>query len=296
MSNRSKEAIVGFVSILAITVLIISIIYGKNISLNTEKKILTVLFESVNGLDVGSKVFVKGVPCGTVKSVNLSNKNVVVQADIDSKINIYSDATATVENKEIMGGKMLVIHVGQSEILLTDQAIIGKSTKGMNEAISEIADIMTHAKILIENTDALIIKVTESIPKTDLDQKFNEIAKETLSTMKSIKTTMNSVNRKFTGTLNKAETLVDSIQMSIDKGKSEIANIYPQINSLISKTDILISSLNERVEEFADSTGSIGRLINSDDFYMKLDRAVTNIDSLVKKIDREGIKTNIDFW
>jgi ABC-type transporter Mla subunit MlaD len=249
MKNRTKEAVVGFVSILAITVLIISIIYGKNISLNTEKKVITVLFKTVNGLDIGSKVFVKGVPCGTVKSVDLSNKNVIVKADIDSKINIYTDATATVENKEIMGGKMLVIHVGHSEILLADKPINGKSSKGMNEAISEIADIMTHAKTLIENTDALIVKVTKFIPETDLDQKFDEIANETLSTMKSIKTTMNSV-----------------------------------------------TSLNKRVEELTDPKGSIGKLVSSDEFYMKLDRAVTNIDSLVKKIDREGLKTNIDIW
>ncbi|NOR44885.1 MAG: MCE family protein [Candidatus Delongbacteria bacterium] len=296
MKNRTKEAIVGFVSILAVTVLIISIIYGKNISLNTEKKIITVSFESVNGLDVGSKVFVKGVPCGTVKSVDLSNKNVIVKADIDSKINIYTDATATVESKEIMGGKKLVIHVGHSDILLTDQMIKGKSSKGMNEAISEIAEIMAHAKILIENTDALIVKVTKAIPETDLDQKFDKIAKETISTMRSIKNTMNSVSEKFNKTLNKADNLVDSMQTSIDQGKSEIRKIYPQIDSLIFKTDLLITSLNKRVEELYDSTGTIGRLVNSDDFYIKLDRAITNIDSLVKKIDREGIKTNIDFW
>ncbi|MDA3886730.1 MAG: MlaD family protein [Candidatus Delongbacteria bacterium] len=296
MKNRTKEAVVGFVSILAITVLIISIIYGKNISLNTEKKVITVLFKTVNGLDIGSKVFVKGVPCGTVKSVDLSNKNVIVKADIDSKINIYTDATATVENKEIMGGKMLVIHVGHSEILLADKPINGKSSKGMNEAISEIADIMTHAKTLIENTDALIVKVTKFIPETDLDQKFDEIANETLSTMKSIKTTMNSVSRKFNITLNKAENLVDTMQVSIDQGKSEIRKVYPQIDSLIFKTDLLITSLNKRVEELTDPKGSIGKLVSSDEFYMKLDRAVTNIDSLVKKIDREGLKTNIDIW
>ena len=296
MKNRTKEAIVGFVSLLAVTVLIVSIIYGKNISLNTEKKVITVSFESVNGLDIGSKVFVKGVPCGVVKSVDLSNKNVIVKADIDSKVNIYSDATATVENKEIMGGKMLVIHVGYSDILLTDQMIKGKSSKGMNEAISDIAEIMTHAKTLIENTDALIIKVTESIPETDLDKKFDQIAEETIATMRSIKNTMSAVSAKFDRTLKKADTLVDSMQISIDQGKSEITKIYPQIDSLIHKTDMLITSLNKRVEEFTNPNGSIGRLVNSDEFYLKLDRAVTNLDSLVKKIDREGIRTNIDLW
>ncbi|MCK4980331.1 MAG: MCE family protein [Candidatus Delongbacteria bacterium] len=296
MKNRTKEAIVGFVSILAVTVLIVSIIYGKNLSLNTEKKVVSVSFETVNGLDIGSKVFVKGVPCGAVRSVELSDKVVIVKAEIDSKINIYTDAIATVENKEIMGGKMLVIQVGTSDILLTDQMIRGKSSKGMNEAISEIAEIMAHAKTLIENTDALILKVTKAIPETDLDQKFDEIADETIMTLKTIKNTMNSVSRKFNLTLNKAETLVDSMQNSLDKGKTEIGNIFPQMDSLISKTDLLISSLNKRAEELYDSTGTIGRLVNSDEFYIKLDKAVTNIDSLVKKIDREGLKTNIDFW
>ena len=195
-----------------------------------------------------------------------------------------------------MGGKMLVLHVGSSDILLKDQMIKGKSSKGMNEAISEIAEIMAHAKTLIENTDSLIVKVTNAIPETDLDKKFDEIADETITTLKTIKKTMNSVSRKFNVTLNKAETLVDSMQNSLDKGKTEIGNIFPQMDSLISKTDLLISSLNKRAEELYDSTGTIGRLVNSDEFYIKLDKAVTNIDSLVKKIDREGLKTNIDFW
>ncbi len=146
MKSRTKEAIVGFVSALAITVLIVSIIYGKNLSLSTEKKEIIVSFETVNGLDIGSKVFVKGVPCGTVRSVDLSDKAVIVKAEIEGQINIYTDAVATVENKEIMGGKMLVLHVGSSGILLTDQMIKGKSSKGMNEAISEIAEIMAIAK------------------------------------------------------------------------------------------------------------------------------------------------------
>ncbi|MCK4980901.1 MAG: MCE family protein [Candidatus Delongbacteria bacterium] len=296
MKNRTKEAIVGFVSILAVTLLIISIIYGKGLSISTEKKEIIVSFETVNGLDIGSKVFVKGVPCGTVRSVDLSDKAVIVKAEIESKINIYTDAVAVVENKEIMGGKMLVLHVGSSGILLTDQMIKGKSSKGMNEAIAEIAEIMAHAKTLIENTDSLIVKITNAIPETDLDKKIDEIADETITTLKTIKNTMNSVSRKFNITLNKAETLVDSMQNSLDKGKTEIGNIFPQIDSLIFKTDLLISSLNKRVEELYDSTGTIGRLVNSDEFYIKLDRAVTNIDSLVKKIDREGLKTNIDFW
>ena len=296
MKNRTKEAIVGFVSIFAITILIISIIYGKNISLNTEKKTITVLFETVSGLEIGSKVFVRGVPCGTVKSVNLSNENVIVKADVDNEIKIYTDATAMVENKEIMGGKMLVIHVGTNGILLTDQTIKGTSSKGINEAVADIAKIMTHAKTLIENTDSLIVKITNAIPQTDFDKKFDKISDETILTLKTIKNVMNSVNTKFNFTLKKADTLVDSMQNSIDQGKSEIANIYPKINSLITKTDLLISSLNEQVEALTDSTGSIGRLVNTDEFYLKLDRAVTNIDSLVKKIDREGLKTNIDFW
>ena len=296
MKSRTKEAIVGFVSALAVTVLIVSIIYGKGLSISTEKKEIIVSFETVNGLEIGSKVFVKGVPCGTVRSVDLSDKAVIVKADIESKINIYTDAIATVANKEIMGGKMLVLHVGSSGILLTNQAIKGKSSKGMNEAISEIAEIMAHAKTLIENTDSLIVKITNAIPEADLDKKIDEIADETITTLKTIKNTMNSVSRKFNLTLNKAETLVDSMQNSLDKGKTEIGNIFPQIDSLIFKTDLLISSLNKKVEELYDSTGTIGRLVNSDEFYIKLDRAVTNIDSLVKKIDREGLKTNIDFW
>ena len=47
MKNRTKEAIVGFVSILAVTVLIVSIIYGKNLSLNTEKKEIAIPAELV---------------------------------------------------------------------------------------------------------------------------------------------------------------------------------------------------------------------------------------------------------
>lgn len=296
MKNRTKEAIVGFVTILALAVLIVSIIYGKNISLNIEKRNITVSFSSVNGLDIGSKVFVKGVPCGTVKSVELSNESVIVKAEVESKINIFTDAIATVENKEIMGGKMLVLDVGTNNILLTDQIIIGKSSKGMSEAISDIADIMSHAKTLIENTDALIVKVTQSIPETDFDKKFEQIADETIVTMRSIKNTMKSLSSKFEGTLYKADTLVDSMQNSLNKGQSELSKVYPQIDSLIIKTDILLTSLNKRVEEITNPSGSIGKLVNSDEFYKKLDRAVTNIDSLVKKIDREGLRTNIDIW
>ncbi|MBN2790497.1 MAG: MCE family protein [Candidatus Delongbacteria bacterium] len=296
MKNRTKEAIVGFVTILAVTILIISIIYGKNISLNSETKTVTVTFDNVNGLDIGSKVFVKGVPCGNVTSVDLTDKNVIVKADIDKNINLYSDAFATVENKEIMGGKMLVLSIGTTNVPLNDRSIIGRSSKGMNEAISDIAEIMSYARTLIENTDALILKVSKAIPETDFDKKFNQIADETIVTMTSIKNTMKSINVKFDRTLNKAETLVDTMQNSINYGKSALAKIYPQIDSLIIKTDILLVSLNKRVEEITDPSGSIGKLVHSDEFYNKLDRAVTNIDSLVKKIDREGLRTNIDLW
>ena len=302
--RRKHEIIVGFVTILGIALLTISIIWGKNYSTAIEYQNIKMKFNSVNSLKKGDKIYVKGVIVGEILSLELKANNVIVEGKIENKINVFSNATAIIVNKELMGGRIVIFNTGtkttSSNIYNSNEYLIGTSSKGLTETLAELGDITGDLKSLFKKSDSLITSLTKVLPKKNLGSTIDELSESLNNTIGSINGDISTISKEFKNTLAKVNGIIDSAKTIASSGKEGIEDfkvMTKKISNLTNKLDSFVFTANLKLKEINDSSkSSIGKFTNSTEFYDGLQKTMTDIDSLVNQIKRDGFKANIDFW
>lgn len=116
METRANYTLVGGFVLSFLAAILIFIVWIARFGSETNKTMYDIYFMgSVTGLDAGSVVRYRGVPVGTVKSVQIESKEgnqIRVTASIDKNIILRTDASASIETQGITGNTYVQIHGG----------------------------------------------------------------------------------------------------------------------------------------------------------------------------------------
>src|ERR1035437_3776550 len=114
--SDKRGIIVGLFILIGIAILIAGILIIGNLHETFKQKMrVVVLFEDVNGLQVGNNVWFSGVKIGTVNNLEFYGKSQVkVTFKIETKVqtNIRKDAKVKISTDGLIGNKILVIYGG----------------------------------------------------------------------------------------------------------------------------------------------------------------------------------------
>jgi len=91
--DRKTEIKVGISLLVSIVILMWVIAWAKNVDIFSDKKELTISFNSVAGLTAGDQVAVNGVKKGYVESITLDGNTVLVNTILDEDVDIRSAAS-----------------------------------------------------------------------------------------------------------------------------------------------------------------------------------------------------------
>ena len=108
MSNEVKIGILAIVTI-ALSFWGYKFIRGKNMlsKSNTYK----VIYEQIDGMQIGTQVRISGVRVGSVGSVNLQeDQSVLVVLDLDRSVRIPTNTVASIKSTGFMGGKAIELN------------------------------------------------------------------------------------------------------------------------------------------------------------------------------------------
>ena len=296
MKNRNKEILVGLVTVTGLIILMISIFWGKKLSGTVEYKKIAIRFENSNNLRSGDEIFVRGVDVGRIVSVELKQDHVFVIGEIDQVIDIKKDAVASVINKELMGGRVMLLDPGVSDTLFNDEgSIMGKSGKSITETVSELGNLVNGLEELVDNINVIL-------PKKNLDVTIGEFT----DLARSLKSDVKELKKGANFTLKKADVLIDSIGLAIEEGKKsltsignlapDLKNISVKLDSFIVQSDVTVKNFNKKLNLLQDTTNTVGKVFTSPEMYLQLEKTINGIDSLVRQIKKEGFNANIDFF
>jgi phospholipid/cholesterol/gamma-HCH transport system substrate-binding protein len=99
-------------------------------------------FANLKGLKTGDDILMAGVKIGSVAQTRLGQQRVEAVLSIDPKVQIPTDAVASVETSSLLGSQHLAVSFGRAATSLKEgDEIQTKTTVDMNEVISQLGSL-----------------------------------------------------------------------------------------------------------------------------------------------------------
>jgi phospholipid/cholesterol/gamma-HCH transport system substrate-binding protein len=293
---------VGITIVLSIIILLWGIAFLKDIKFGLETNDLTVYFTDVNGLKEGDPVSVNGVTKGKITNIELApGDSVKVDFSLAKEVTLRKDYDVSVAMIELMSGKQIYIKPGTSkETADITKPLVGAKTNDIVGLIGTMNDVGKDVKQIARKLDTSMSKMMVTIDninsivgddglKTNIKgaaSNFN-MASRNLNLMLS--DTRNSIN-SLTAKLNNIAANVDN---TVNDTKPELKNTLQDVRLLTGRLDSLTINLNNLVLGANDSNSTVGKLLTQDDMYDNINKALLNINKLVKKIEKDGIRLKL---
>ena len=117
----SREIKVGFVFVVAISVMIWGLMYLKGLEIFKSKRTFYAQYDYVNGLVVANPVSIKGLKVGQVKKLYFSKKDpgkIIVELVVENDYPIPNNSVAKIVSTGLIGSKEIEISLGDSKGML----------------------------------------------------------------------------------------------------------------------------------------------------------------------------------
>ncbi|MEO9482142.1 MAG: MlaD family protein [Ekhidna sp.] len=275
----SKEFKIGLITIISGALLYYGFNFLKGSDIFSPSNRYYATYANVAGLNVSNPVYFNGLPVGRVSGFELvqEKKYIVVAFDIDDGLMISKDASATLANDGLFGGKAIVLDVGKLPELAQPGDTLGSDMdEGMLSQFEPVAD----------NLNTTITKLNDlldELNKTDI--------RGTVDTLKyAIGTITNKVNRLE---VEKVIASTDSLLKSIKDRSDQLDGVLASSKSLIdSLNNVPLAQTLEKVNESLDHVnnlllavqseeGTVGKLLNNDSIYNNLNKLLVDMDELI---------------
>ncbi|MBI5403502.1 MAG: MCE family protein [Ignavibacteriae bacterium] len=302
MSERKfSEIKVGIFVFIAAFVVLATLFWAKGFIVSKDQIDIKAYFKNVSGLNIGDPVTVNGVRKGKVQKFDLEGDSVLVELSIEKSVKIRKDYKIEIAMLELMAGKQVLINPGISrEEIDYSQPLIGETGSDITALMKNVNEITQDVKGLLKKFDKTADGLNESIKNiNDIvgDKNMTGNLKTTLSNLNVASRNLNLLlaeNRvsfkEITGKVGKS---IDNVNGILDENGPQVKSTFKDIQSLTTRVDTLITSINTVVNDLQLQKGSMGKFMYDDKFYENLNKSLQEIEKLTKKIRQDGIKINL---
>ena len=293
----SREFKIGFfaIAVLVVSFFLINYLRGEDI-FNKEIEV-SARFGKVEGLVPSAPVFIKGYKAGKVSEVTYDSRSgdFEVVCSVLKDFAIPEDSRMTIYSVDIMGGKGVRIDLGTSLSYLEDGGdLIPAFEAGLMDALgSSIAPLLEKVTSTMDSLSVTVAGVNRLLG----DANQSNIAK-TLSHLERTMSSLNNVAGDIDGKSDELEAFIDNMAaLSGQLGElvSKADGVMDSVSltaAKISTSDIegVISSFKELLMNMNDPDGTIGKLFVDNSVYDSVDALLSDVDSLVRKIQENPKK------
>lgn len=314
-SQKAKEIQVGLTVIIAIAMMYLALTWVNRTHLFAPAdKQITIHFDQVNGLLEGDPVLVRGYQIGRVSAIMPRPDYVEVQASIDEDVLIYDDAQATIQIKELMGGKQISLNCGMSTTPLpAGIPVPGNATPDFSSAFGIVGDLsenfdsldlemtLKQFQILLAHTTQIVKKVNPETVESvfdransllyKMDRTFGKLEQSNLLTqVDSTLTNAQPLISQTENTLFELEKLLVSMNNRfIPKGDT----ILTQLSQTLNTTDLALNEALVLLEEIRQPKSLTGKMISDPAFANRVDSTLYHLILVLRQLQNDRIKVGI---
>lgn len=293
----SKEFKIGFfaVTVIVASFFIINYLRGEDI-FNREIEI-TSRYQNVEGLVPSAPVYIKGYKAGKVSEVNYDavNGDFEVVCSVMKEFAIPEDSRMTIYSVDIMGGKGVRIDLGSSDSYIVDGGALAPSFEAglMDGLEAGIAPLLEKVTSAMDSLAVTVSGVNKLLADGNQAHFANTLAhlERTMSDLSSVAASVGGKSQELESFIVNMESLSGKFSNIADKADSTMTSVA-SIASSISGSDLeaVISSFKDLLENMNDPDGTIGKLFVDNSVYDSVDALLSDVDSLVRKIQENPKK------
>ncbi|MBI5272840.1 MAG: MCE family protein [Chlamydiia bacterium] len=309
MTDKMKNILIGLFIVTAVTIVVAMILFLEP-KVGDGKKTLYVRFTNIAGLTAGTRVTFAGKPVGEVIHIR-EIKDARSTPDemgriyfyelvlkTDSNVTVYDTDEIAVRSTGLMGEKSVAIlpKAAQKARLITDEVIYANSIDPL------------------ENTFHQITKVANRIEGTvvQLDSWFRENSAPLSASIQLFNTTLSQIDRSLAAI--ESEKIIPTLRTSADLLNENLSLIHSSLSDeeLLHKVSALaeqcntavrtfnkigiplLHNLNQITHDISSGSGTLGKFITQDDFYLHLSSLFSKANTLMNDINHYGVLFQYD--
>ena len=301
--NVSRLFWIGLIFIISGMIFVGGLLYFQEISFRKSNYTFTVLFENVQGLNVGDQVDMLGKKIGKVSHTRIMGQKIAVELSIDNSFvfSIPVDSKIEVKSEGLIGSKFISITPG---INRKDYIHPGVTVEGLREF--DLAEITPGIVPLTQDLSAFARQL-----KATLGEEEKDNIRQTLQNIESFTAVLDtfiynnrnivsdSDRKQFQDFLKNLNGAVKDLKYGINKEIEKMDGMLDDLKQVTDKSDELSSTITELknssaafkkatdkfnsiLDKIDSGEGTIGKMINDTTLYGNMNSVVDDMKDLVQ--------------
>ena len=285
----SREVKTAILILGCVAIFIFGFNYLKGASLLDNSKVVSSIYQDVEGLVIGANVTINGLNVGKVRNIDFDENydKIKVTFSLRSDLNFSNQSTAQLYEAGLIGGKAIAIlpKYNQGSEVKTGDVLPSEIKPGLTELVNQqIAPLQDKIEGLLTSADSLFAGVSNVMnyqTQTNLKLALEGLA-ESVNNVAELTENMNRVvvqnEKKFKGTMNNLEDTSKNLSQLTDSlNQMPLGATIENFEQTSADLKMIISRLNS-------GEGSAGKLLNDDNLYNKLLGSSAALEALLNDL------------
>lgn len=285
--NISKEAKVGLMAVVALTMLYFGFNFLKGADFFSSKYKYFVVYDNVGSLQPSNPIKLNGVQVGQVKSTELltdRGNKVLVTLEIQKNV-LLTQGSKVLLTSELLGGSALMLQIAMGgKQLQQGDTLVADSEKGIQALLQE------QALPVVKNADSLIINLNRIVKQFDqTGYVLNKLLTTTDQTASGINATIAQNRQAIAATLANVNALSASLIETEKSFKPILGNLKTTTDSLkalrlgetLAQANSAVATLQKSLTALEQGQGTAGKLLKDQALYDNINRTIVSVNKLM---------------
>jgi phospholipid/cholesterol/gamma-HCH transport system substrate-binding protein len=282
----SKELRVGFMSVIAIALLIFGYNFLKGKNLLENSRIFYAVYEQVEGLNPSSAVTINGFQVGAVTDIEiLPDARLLVTLNINNDFPFSKSSVAEIYGGGFIGGKSIAIvpNLNDKTLAQSGDTLNSEIEEGLLELVNkQLTPLQAQIESAVSDIDTLVTSFNFVLDENSKDQ-----LKQSITNFSTSMENLASISQK-------TNTLLDDNSDNIKKSFENFTEVTSKLNSLtdslnkvefgklVRELEFTLNNFKSISEKINNGEGNLGKMLNDDTLYTNLENSTKQLEELLQ--------------
>lgn len=295
--KASKELKIGIFVTLVLILSFFVINFMREKDLFNRDIELSARYSDVCGLSSSAPVYIKGFKAGAVTSVEYDSAagEFTVTCSVSKDFSLPADTRMVIYSTDIMGSKGIDLVPGISSEILDDGALIAGETRPdlLSSLGNGIVPLTGKISSAIDSLNVTVANINNILGKENRDGIASALRhlEGTMSNVENISAMIDGRSSEIEGLISNLHQVSVSLASVMEKADTAMTGIG-NVAAALDESDIrgLVASFRSLADSLQDPDGTVGKLMTDGGAYDSLESLLSDIDSLVRKIEENPKK------